>query len=244
LTIHTANPRRAFTLIELLVVVTIIAMLIALLLPAMSKSMALARAVKCLSNLRQQRAAMGNYMFDSKGVYPDHRTDYTPNSETDRYWATTILPYGTTKDLFHCPSIGSETDANGTPWTWAFTQDHIGYGYNGFFLGIRLYGDSSYGGLTTTGYLKMTRVVSPSINMCIGDTNKAVWGQSMWWPNSGSNVASWEGLGDNRHPTGGAVVFNDSHAELFKASRVNAVGDAGSSANRDYSKYWDPLMRP
>ncbi|MEX1017418.1 MAG: prepilin-type N-terminal cleavage/methylation domain-containing protein, partial [Phycisphaeraceae bacterium] len=59
---------RAFTLIELLVVISIIALLIALLLPALRSARETAKAVACLSNLRQAGIGMNLYAADAKNV--------------------------------------------------------------------------------------------------------------------------------------------------------------------------------
>ena len=55
------NKRCGFTLIELLVVITIIAMLMAIMMPALTKVKKQARAVVCLSNLKQWGTATAMY---------------------------------------------------------------------------------------------------------------------------------------------------------------------------------------
>ena len=60
----------AFTLIELLVVVAIIAILAAMLLPALSAAREKARRSSCMSQLKQQAAALESYVGDYSGYYP------------------------------------------------------------------------------------------------------------------------------------------------------------------------------
>jgi len=64
--------RRGFTLIELMVVVGILAILVAILLPALSAARAEARAIACVSNLRQIGLAFTQIAIEQKGKIPNN----------------------------------------------------------------------------------------------------------------------------------------------------------------------------
>lgn len=69
------NKRQAFTLVELLVVIGICAVLIALLLPALGRARESARAVKCMSNLRQIGLSYTLYANNHSGWFPVSKVD-------------------------------------------------------------------------------------------------------------------------------------------------------------------------
>ena len=62
--------KKNFTLIELLVVIAIIAILAGMLLPALSKARAKARAVTCMSNLKNMGVIFSIYMNDNEMYTP------------------------------------------------------------------------------------------------------------------------------------------------------------------------------
>lgn len=64
------GARQGFTLVELLVVIGIIAVLISILLPALNRARDKARAVQCMSNMRQIYMFSAMFAQDNKGRLP------------------------------------------------------------------------------------------------------------------------------------------------------------------------------
>jgi prepilin-type N-terminal cleavage/methylation domain-containing protein/prepilin-type processing-associated H-X9-DG protein len=122
----TTRTRRAFTLIELLVVIAIIAILAAILFPVFAQARASARAISCISNVKQ--AALGGLMYaqdydecipqlDNNGstvygccptgnCYPDWGRVGTNPAEPDAMFMGVIQPYTKNRQMNYCPEAG------------------------------------------------------------------------------------------------------------------------------------------
>jgi len=134
-----------FSLVELLVVISITSLLLGILLPALSRSRAVAKEAVCQNRLRQWGLAFEAYSSENNGFYPHidgrDRTEINPQSPeeiADYYYGwVDVLPsfmnlkpwrdyelYGKPGNdtIFQCPSAKILKDAN-----YNYPYERVGY---------------------------------------------------------------------------------------------------------------------
>jgi prepilin-type N-terminal cleavage/methylation domain-containing protein/prepilin-type processing-associated H-X9-DG protein len=113
------TSRSAFTLIELLVVIAIISILAAILFPVFAQAREKARAIACMSNMRQIGLAVQMYVGDNndqlfnRANWAYSRAGDIPYQGTYRAnaWWNQMMPYIKSVNVFRCPDDPSPTMA-------------------------------------------------------------------------------------------------------------------------------------
>lgn len=137
---------RGFSLIELLVVISIIALLLSILVPVLRQVKNQARAVICLSNLRQWGTFFFLYTGDNDGYFPAHHTGGMLTSQL--MWVGPLERYYEDEKLRFCPTATIPAFPGGAffprgekflawgyfPWVLPGYRDKAGsYGLNSWF---------------------------------------------------------------------------------------------------------------
>ncbi len=133
-----ARIKSGFTLIELLVVIAIIAILAAILFPVFAQAREKARAITCVSNVKQIGLAYAMYTQDYDEMTPSlwGGTSKLPCTVADqsgcrREWWNGLVPYVKSIPLFYCPdrTSGSADSYNIWEQSLGITKYTV-YGYN------------------------------------------------------------------------------------------------------------------
>ena len=245
--------RFGFTLIELLVVIAIIAILAAMLLPALSRAKAKAKAVQCVSNLRQLGIAMVMYA-DTCGYYPAG----VGGPETGPFsgawlWPALLRQYlGSPQnvEVFKCPSAPPQAHwvvkfGTGRPPTYGYLQSEVPLmpGSTNFMsLGYNAWGSAvsnpikGLGVYTDYNATKPTAVVKPTDCIALGDSN---------WDLKRKGDRDWSGFIGmyeerqwplDHHNERANILFCDGHVQPLKrktfVSQLNTDQGSRDQANR------------
>lgn len=249
--------KRCFTLIELLIVIMIIAILSALLMPALQKSIGIARTMNCTSNMRQVNIGLIGYSDDNNGIGVKGLTDDSTGPHQYWRWPSWLMPYvygqeklsGSvwqyyhvvktgavyeTASLFACPEQeGQSSTINSVQYQ---ASKHIGINYymaneEPFWFCTRRY----------------RRVVSPTLRFLLADINVAdssintgASGQIFSKSDLGAMLTDWR----VRHNTGSSANFTflDGHAATMNGIEIpdkpgGNLGTGGTPASS-----WKPEM--
>ena len=233
----TTRRRRAFTLVELLVVIGIIALLISILLPSLNKARQHAKAVQCLSNLRNIGQAglmyatnfkgtiafegQGMCQFNGQGSFPGQwygsGFSIIPSDVNSTLWGQ----YGVTQNIIVCPLVSETTAYQSAAANSASMPSSYGIGtpfswvggLDGFRLNkIRMSSET----------VMMADVSDPTYgNANMSTTNLGLWDPLNVGLNTNISVPAQPNF-HGRHGGSGGVLWFDGHATLEKATPVPA----------------------
>jgi prepilin-type N-terminal cleavage/methylation domain-containing protein/prepilin-type processing-associated H-X9-DG protein len=218
---------RGWTLIELLVVIGIIAVLLAILLPVLGLAREQARRAACAKRLQSAGAALVLYANANTGRLPQHPLE-THAGESFPYQiplltAESIVPGGTPRDLFYCPSGVLQADEA----EWDTRDDGLSgmcvTGYNWFVARTR----SGPPALNPPKQYHKTLVVrNAAEEELVADIVMSIGGRfvNVGQGGLGLNATRTNHLRRGDHPAGGNVLFHDGHVEWRPFEKMQVRG--------------------
>jgi prepilin-type N-terminal cleavage/methylation domain-containing protein/prepilin-type processing-associated H-X9-DG protein len=249
--------QRAFTLIELLVVIAIIAILAAILFPVFAQARGKARAISCLSNLKQAGLGYAMYTQDYDETTPCQVTPVTQRDANNYfavsggYWYMIIQPYVKNFNVFLCPERADITKSKSNPAalnTGANTGRMMGYGYNDGWVS-----DSGYGLVqtqTATGVRagrSIAAITTPADCVAFGDTYDTP-GYSIAMDNIYGSLPDGYSTKSIRHNGNLNYCFVDGHAKIIhmQAGEYAGFGLTGRPTSEIDALKWcsDPSIVP
>ena len=254
--------RRNFTLIELLVVIAIIAILAALLLPALQQAREQARAVQCVSNLKQSRQMLQFYQDVNAERIPQIINSTAGWSEAlliagivpaVRNSAGGSIPYFNPNRYFFCPSALPQEKSGSVNRTYGIylvaATDKQYESRLGRIIQLND-GESAAHRQYASGILLPGRLkVSPSRAALLADTVNLSSGiaggenNCSWQTTSDSKISSWTGAPARCWHREGFIniAWFDGHAG---AAKVGELHDSPTKMQYYYSKGGAPVIMP
>lgn len=218
-----SGRRRAFTLIELLVVIAIIAILAAILFPVFAQARDKARAISCVSGLKQVATALAMYSTDyDELVVPVNSWTWGINPrrrDGGVVWHELLQPYIKNWDVYTCPSKPTMKADRGLPAGTGLgpPRSSGGFGANNHFY----WGPPN----STNGPVprSLAEVARPSDVIMFGDSRSDGPGPDPQYIRH-PMVLGGRQSPDPRHQGGSSFVFLDGHAKCLHYSKLNDWG--------------------
>lgn len=180
------STNRGFTLIELLVVIAIIAILAAILFPVFAQAREKARAISCLSNMKQLGLGFAQYSQDFDEKNPNGVNVYNGNGGG---WAGEIYPYVKNDRVYLCPDDAVPTSI-------------VSYAYNSNCS------IPSYSSTAGVDAYSLAQYSSPAKTVLLAEVqgDYGGWAWSVSLPGSNPNSDAYYGSGDNGFSASGVGV--------------------------------------
>ena len=221
-----ASRRNGFTLIELLVVIAIIAILAAILFPVFAQAREKARAISCLSNLKQAGTAYAMYTQDYDETTPLQKSNATV-ANGGGYWFWLIQPYVKNWNLMVCPDRDLTTTKTGDSYPAGLGGRFAGYGYNDGWVSDSCYGLTCGVKDPVAGNIRpgqpLADIATPADCVAFGDTYDTP-GYSIGMDNIISGADGPTTTSRVRHQGMLNYAFVDGHAKTIKMQVGNYAG--------------------
>jgi prepilin-type N-terminal cleavage/methylation domain-containing protein/prepilin-type processing-associated H-X9-DG protein len=245
-TIHRLRQLRrahqaAFTLIELLVVIAIIAILAAILFPVFASAREKARAISCVSNMKQLGLAELQYTQDNNEGSPIQEYPSTVNPHyfgnpgvTYQMfgWADAIFPYVKSAQVYLCPdepqgpaynATNGNNENQETGWTDYAMNRWITYQNGTFTINAQFsWPASTYLLLEGRPY---------TTNACLAETS--TWGYT---DNMANELNGTVGNSLRAHTNGSNYLFCDGHVKWQSAQSVGGGASTSGATTASVEK--------
>jgi len=217
--------KSAFTLIEMLVVIAIIALLAALITPAVNRSLARARSVKCLAHLKQIGIAVSAFSSDHKGKIPLVTNQLNGTSPGKQHWfqylsgyvgrksSGFVDPFDRSSVFWGCPEWKGRDYSWNIPPQGPISPASTGYGMNLNPERPDNINANARDDLQNIHIYGLEQIRLPSSRVLIGDSMN--WHMVATWnvDNGFLGFVSWSPGDPLRHGKTANYLFFDMHAK-------------------------------